>query len=163
MANRQLAPPQLDGILAAMDPLYLHLQPEHVPPELASHPFRAVIVADEAVSETWLNRIAKWIVECGCLYVFAWGIDCEKWHDSVDCAVLEVFNYGDVPDERFVMTTWHNKEPLSDALWFAGQCAFHPDIELTETIIFHIAGEPQATQMLQTYHGSQIMADEKDS
>jgi hypothetical protein len=159
----KLAPHHHDCILVAMEPRYLHLRPEQAPPELAGSPFRAVIVAEESVSETWLNTIAAWIVKSGCLYVVAWGVACEAWHDSVDWAVLEVFNYGDIPDDHFVMTTWHNNEALSEALWFAGQCAFHPDVELTETVILHIAVEARASQMLQTYRDSQVLADEKGS
>jgi acyl carrier protein phosphodiesterase len=163
VVHRRLAPYHHDCIPVGMEPRYLHLQPEQAPPVLTGSPFRAVIVADETVSETWLNKIAEWIVKSGCLYVVAWGVDCEAWHDSVDWAVLEVFNYGDIPDDHFVMTTWHSYEPLSEALWFAEQCAFHPDVELTETVILHIAVEAHAAQLLQTYRDSQVMADKKGS
>jgi hypothetical protein len=163
VAHWRLARYHLDCILVGMEPRYLHLQPEQAPPVLAGSPFRAVIVADEAVSEAWQNRIAQWIVKSGCLYVVAWGLDCETWHDSVDSAVLEVFNYGEIPNDQFVMTTWHNNEPLSEALWFAEQCAFHPDVELTETVILHIAVEARASQMLQSYRDSQVMSDETAS
>jgi hypothetical protein len=163
LAHCELAHHYRDCILVTMEPRYLHLRPEQAPPELAVAPFRAVIVAAEVVSENWLNSIAEWIVKSGCLYVVAWGVDCEKWHDSVDWAVLEVFKNGDIPDDRFVMTTWHNNEPLSEALWFVGQCAFHPDVELTETVILHIAVEERASQMQQTYRDSQIMVDEEGS
>jgi hypothetical protein len=112
------------------------------------------------VSDDWLNRIAQWIVAIGSLYVVAWGADCEKWHDSVDWAVLEAFDFGEIPDDRFVMTTWHSNEPISEAFWYAGHCAVHPDVELAETIILHVAVEAQRAAMLQTYRDSQVMADD---
>jgi len=127
---------------------------------LKAGPYRAVIIADQVVGDAWLNRVAEWIVAIGCLYVVAWGVECEKWHDAVDWAILDVFEFGDIPDDRFVMTTWHSDEPISEAFWFAGHCAIHPDIELTETIILHVAAEARCSAMMQTYHDSQVMADD---
>jgi hypothetical protein len=142
-----------------MEPRYLHLRPGQRPPELEARPFRAILLAEQSVEDAWLHEIAAWIVERGSLYVIAWGMDCEKWHDSVDWAVLEDFDYGDIPDERFVMTTWHDEEPLSEAFWFAGHCATHPDVELEETIILHIAAEAREDAVLRDYADSQSMAD----
>lgn len=143
-----------------MEPEYLHLRPGQAPPELASRPFRAIIIADEAVSEAWRSRIAAWLVEGGCLYVVAWGIDCEAWHDSADWAGLNAFNFGDIPDDCLVMTTWHAQEPLSEALWFARNCAFHPDVELNETIIIHAAEQERHSTILQAYHNGQKLAED---
>ena len=145
-----------------MEPRYLHLRPEGPLPDLMAAPYRAVIIADQAVGDDWLHRIAEWIVAIGSLYVVAWGVDCEKWHDSVDWANIdiEMFESGDIPDDRLVMTTWHSEQPISEAFWFAGHCAIHPDVELSETIILHVAAEARPTAMLQTYRDSQIMADD---
>lgn len=143
-----------------MEPRYIHLRPEDAPPDLMNAPYRTVIIASQVVSEDWLNRIAQWVVAIGSLYVVAWGVDCEKWHDGVDWAVLEVFDFGEIPDDRFVMTTWHSNEPISEAFWYAGHCAVHSDVELTETIILHVAVEAQSAAMLQTYRDSQVMADD---
>jgi hypothetical protein len=71
-----------------------------------------------------------------------------------------VFDFGEIPDDRFVMTTWHSNEPISEAFWYAGHCAIHPDVELTETIILHVAMEAQRAAMLQSYRDSQVMADD---
>lgn len=138
---------------------YLYLCSEQAFPELVTKPFRAVIVAEIEVDEVWRNQIAAKLVEVGCLYVVAWGIDCEEWHDSVDWANLEAFDY-DVPDESFVMTTWHNDEPLSEAFWFSGNCASHPDVELYDTIILHISNKEKNADMLQVYRDSQEMSDQ---
>lgn len=101
------------------------------------------------------------MLECGCLYVVAWGVECEDWHDAVDSANLERFDFGDIPDEKFVMTTWHKDEPLSEAMWFAGQCAYHPDIELGDTVILHIASEGRRKAMVEAYLASQTMPSEE--
>lgn len=140
---------------------YLHLSPDQAPPQLSSGPFRAVIVSEEEVTQDWRNRIAEWLLKSGCLYVVAWGVECEDWHDTVDWTNLEEFDFGDIPDDRFVMTTWHADEPLSEALWFAGHCAHHPDIELGQTILLHIAKAARRTEMLETYSDSQKMTSDE--
>lgn len=139
---------------------YLHLRPGDTPPLAVGRPYRAVLIAEQDASQSWRDQVASWLVESGCLYFLAWGIDCEAWHDTVDWTVLEVFDFGDIPDERFIMTTWHDKEPLSEALWFAGHCASHPDIDLVETLIIHVAPGEQRVSALQLYSDSQIMAGE---
>lgn len=139
---------------------YLHLPPDKPPPNLTSPPFRAVIVAEVKVSQDWRNRICEWLLKSGCLYVVAWGLECEVWHDTVDETNLETFDFGNIPDDKFLMTTWHTDEPLSEALWFAGQCASHPDVELDETVIIHIAAEAREAGMLESYSESQIIHDE---
>ena len=43
-----------------------------------------------------------------------WGPDCERVHDAIDLADLEWR-----PDGPWAMTTWHAREPLAEAIWFA--------------------------------------------
>lgn len=139
---------------------YLHISPGHSLPSVETRPYRAVLIAEQSVSQVWRNEVASWLLESGCLYFIAWGIDCEAWHDTVDWTNLEAFDFGEIPDDRFVMTTWHDKESLSEALWFAGNCAPHPDIELVDTVIVHIALGERRTAMLQLFRESQVMRDE---
>lgn len=139
---------------------YLHLRPNEAPPILVSRPFRAVMIAELTADQSWRSNVASWLVDSGCLYFIAWGEDCESWHDAVDWAVLEDFNFGDIPDDRLVITTWHDKEPLTEALWFAGNSASHPDVDLQETVIVHIAPEDQRAAMLQRFYGSQALAND---
>jgi hypothetical protein len=40
-------------------------------------------------------------------------------------------------------------------MWFAGQCAFHPDIELGDTVILHVAKAAREREMLDAYSASQ--------
>ena len=130
---------------------YLHLSPGQSPPDLTVGAFRAIVVVDEPVADEWRNLISDWLVSSGCLYTMAWGRDCSLWDDSVDHANLAAFDYGDVPDDRFVMTTWHENEPLSEALWFAAHGATHPDVELTRTLIVHISQAERRAQLLAAY------------
>jgi hypothetical protein len=134
---------------------YLHLSPGGAPPTLPHSPFCAVIVTEADASEDWRERITEWLVQSGCLFAVTWGQDCEKWHDSVDGANLREFDYGDIPEDRFVMTTWHEKGPVEEALWFAGQCAFHPTVTLKNTVIVDVSAEPREAAMLKAFRESQ--------
>ena len=138
---------------------YLHIHPRLPLPELAAQPFRAVLIAEQPVSEDWRNQVAAWLVKTGCLYASTWGIDCEAWHDSVDWANIDAFDFGDIPDQNFVMTTWHTDAPLSEVFWFAENCATHPTVELCETVVIHVAEEAQASRILQAYRDAQELAD----
>jgi hypothetical protein len=138
---------------------YLHLSPGDTPPDAEKGPYRAVLIADEDASQDWRNEVASWLVESGCLYFIAWGVACEAWHGTVDWTVLEAFDFDDIPDNKFVMTTWHDKEPLSEALWFAGHAASHPNIDLTRTLIVHVARDAQRETILALYDKSQAMVD----
>jgi len=140
-----------------MEPLYLHLRPEQAPPELAVRSFLAIFVAEQASDERWRTQIAEWLVESGCLYLVAWGVDCAAWHDSVDWALLDAFDSEAIPDDRFIMTTWHDGEPLSHAFWFAQHCASHPAVELGETVLVHVSPEASRTEMLNAYRDSRKM------
>jgi hypothetical protein len=140
-------------------PEYLHLIPESTPPPLDGRPLRAVLIADQSASDSWREQIADWLVAGNCLYFIAWGVACEAWHDEVDWAVLEANGYRDIPDDRFVMTTWHDKDPLSEALWFAGNCAEHPDVDLEKTVILHLAYDDQRDRILHAFQAAQDTID----
>lgn len=105
---------------------YVHLRPEDILPSIACNPVWAAIITEADASEDWRERVTEWLVQSGCLQAVAGGRGCARWHDSVDGANLMEFDYGDIPDDRFVMTIWHENEPLEEALWFAGQSAFSP-------------------------------------
>jgi hypothetical protein len=134
---------------------YLHLVPGRALPTMDARPFRAILIAEQGVEEAWRNDVATWLVDSGCLYFIAWGESCETWHDSVDWAVLDKFDFGEIPDDQFVMTTWHENEPLSEALWFVGNCASHPDIDLQETLLVHVGPTDNCTNVLAAYADSQ--------
>ena len=80
--------------------------------------------------------------------MMAWGDGCARWHDSVDWASLEEFDFGDIPDERFVMTTWHENEPLDDVFWFAQFAAQHGDVDLESALIIHVSATDARDEML---------------
>jgi hypothetical protein len=87
--------------------------------------------------------------------MMAWGLDCGSWDDSVDWANLSRFDYGDIPEEAFVMTTWHDDEPLSETFWFAGHCAEHPTSDLGHTVVLHVSPMERRADLLRAFWSAQ--------
>jgi len=112
---------------------------------------RVVVIADLEASPEWQALASTWLVRSGCLYMMAWGCGCSSWDDSVDIANLEEFGFGEIPEDRFVMTTWHTEEPLSEVFWFAKHNAFHPTVELERTLLLHVAAQDREHELLASY------------
>lgn len=87
----------------------------------------------------------------GCLYMLAWGAGCSRWDDSVDIANLEAFDYGDIPQEFDVLTTWHADEPLAECMYFAKNWATHFSVEFERTVIVHIGVQAREKELLAAY------------
>ena len=115
-----------------------------------------MVIVEMPVSPEWRDLASTWLVESGCRYMMAWGHECTLWDDSVDYANLKQFDYGDIPDDRFVMTTWHNNQPLSEGLWFAANAASHPDVALERLILIHIAPHEAQAMKLKAFSDAQL-------
>ncbi len=113
-------------------------------------PFRAVVVIDGAYSPEWQTEVSAWLVAAGCRFMLAWGKDCSSWDDSVDYAVLDVFDYGEIPDESFVDTTWHEHEPLVDVFDFA-RFGTTMDLPDSAALIVHIGIKDRRDEFLQLW------------
>lgn len=133
-------------------PAYFHLPPGSSLPEL-SHlaPFRAVVIIDTQVTPEWQAKVSAWLVRSGSLYVQSWGQDCSAWDDSVDMANIEQFDFGDIPEDQSVVTTWHANESLSEVFDYCKRHAIHPTVELSHTVLLHIVEQDNAAHMIETY------------
>lgn len=136
--------------------IYIHVAPGAALPDVVFQPSKTIVVLDAAVSPEWQNAVSDWIVHMGCLYMMAWGVDCSSWDDSVDWANLDQFDYGEIPDDQFVMTTWHEDEGLDDVFWYAKICAEHPVVKLVQTVILHIAASSRREELLRRYAAAGI-------
>ena len=133
-------------------PRYIFLKPGDLPPAVETgSPYKAVVVADVGVSTEWRNRISAWLVDTGCKYMMAWGMECSAWDSSVDEANLAAFDFGDIPERDFVMTTWHENQPVEEAFWYSQFSAKHPVLSLTDTLMIHIASENREAELLHAF------------
>jgi hypothetical protein len=131
---------------------YLQLPPGGELPALDHlSPFLAIVLAEEEVTELWQAEASRWLVASGCRYLLAWGKDCEAWHDMVEDAALEAFDYEDAPDEHKVIATWHEDEDREEVFWFAKHRAAHPSLTFKATVILDIASAGRKDQIEQEY------------
>lgn len=131
---------------------YLHLRPGTAPPALnETEPFKAVVMIEADVAPEWQYLISDWLVRSGCLYMMAWGRKCIDWDTSVDESNHALVTLGEFPEEHFVMTTWHDGDPLKEVFWFSMMCAFDDTVDLNKTYILHIAPESEAAKTLKTF------------
>src|SRR6476620_183021 len=105
-------------------PTYIHLIPGEALPLLeGASPFKAIVVVETEVAPDWQAQVSDWLIRSGCRYMMAWGENCSDWDTSVDQANLARFDYGEIPEDEFTMTTWHAKETLQETFWFSRRCA----------------------------------------
>ncbi len=132
---------------------YLRLSTDADFPDIsAMRPYRAIVVIEQKVTPQWRIIASEWLVRSGCLYMLAWGDECSLWDDLVDIANLEEFGYSEIPDEAFVMTTWHESQTLEEVFRFTKDFAIHPHVDLKQTLILHIAESDKQAVFLQMYN-----------
>lgn len=143
----------LDNEHAMQNLQYIHLCPHTSPATLiANKPFSAVVVITSEVTPEWRHEVSKWLVDEACLSMMAWGNDCSLWDDSVDVANLEAYNWGDIPDDKSVMTTWHENEPLSDVFCYANQSTFvYSGVSLDHLVILDITDKAREKTMCELF------------
>ena len=110
-----------------------------LPDILELKPFRSVLIIEDLVAEEWQLKVSDWLVASGCLYMMAWGKNCSSWDGSVDLANLKEFSNEEIPDDKLVMTTWHENEPLKDVYFFSKHSATHPEVKIDNTLLLHIS------------------------
>lgn len=130
---------------------YVHLPAGGPLPSLENEPRRVVVLVEQDVDIGWQTAVSDWIVNSGCLFLMAWGRDCSSWDDSVDIANLEQFDFGDIPDEHFVMTTWHDEDTLEDMFVFCLLLATCTGFELPTVTILHISSTDQSERILKMF------------
>jgi hypothetical protein len=124
-------------------------------------PFKAVVVLNASYPSDWQDEVSKWLVTSGCLYMMAWGADSTTWDDSVDWAVRETYPGEDTPDDKFVMTTWHDDESLEEVFWYAqfnGNFSYN-DVELVNALILDISNEDRKGEMISLFGQAESWAD----
>ena len=139
---------QVDSI---SEVVYLCLNPESELPKLSLGSFRALVMIESEVSALWQNTVSDWLVRSGCLQMMAWGLGCSSWDDSVDWANISQFAHGDIPDESFVLTSWHEDQSLQEVMHFCKHFADHPFAELRSTLLSHIVYEPREEGICSLY------------
>jgi hypothetical protein len=84
--------------------------------------FVLFLAADgRGIPDNALRERCTALLEAGARYVCVWGPDCSRIHDACDRAAGDL---GLNHDNAVIMSTWHEDEPLQEAVWFAANAAF---------------------------------------
>ncbi|MEQ8897142.1 MAG: hypothetical protein RID23_08615 [Roseovarius sp.] len=115
--------------------------------------YKCVILIDREVTPAFREEVSRALVATGCRYALAWGRECSLWDDSIDLADLERFDFGHIPDDQFVMTTWHANEPIHEPFVHAKLCAklSYDDRALTDLLVLDIGPEERAEEVRAIY------------
>jgi hypothetical protein len=65
-----------------------------------------------------ISQLVEALLRAGSSYFVCWGPDCMRVHDIVDELASYPDSEFDFPASSVVMTTWHEREPLAEALEF---------------------------------------------
>jgi len=133
------------------DLLYIHLPSGSDLPVLRSDPCRVIVLVEQDVASDWQDQVSEWIIGIGCLHMIAWGQDCSSWDDSVDWANLKAWDFEPIPDENFVMTVWHENEPMNEAFVDCRLYAFNPTIELPRIVILDVTDAARESEITDQY------------
>jgi len=110
-----------------------------------------LVIASPLVSVEQRARITSDIVESRCQYALTFGHDCELWHDLIDETCV-----GDgTTDERFLMTTWHDDEPIDDVVDFLWWNTSYEDFESQRLAVVLIGADDELEKSLRNrlaYH-----------
>ena len=115
--------------------------------------FRCLILLNRPVAEDVRHAVSTLLVARGCLFAMAFGPDSTLWDDSIDHANLAEFNYGDIPADKFVLTSWHDKEPLKETMHFAkfNSLEAYDDRPLNDILILDFSHQSRANEISDLY------------
>lgn len=77
-----------------------------------------IVVNDTTITEDERAELSAEIVRQGCRYAVCTGHGCSTWDDAIDFAFLETDPNFNPPDDRFVMTTWHENDSIEEVVEF---------------------------------------------
>ena len=70
---------------------------------------------------------------------------------DMKCPDFTEFDNGDIPEDKYVFTTWHENEPLKEVFRSSKNDAFHPIVDIQNTVIIHISSNNKEKTFLAEY------------
>jgi hypothetical protein len=77
-----------------------------------------LVVCDSSTTTEEHAALSQQIVEEGCRYAVCTGHNCELWHDLIDESFIGSDPNFNPPNDRMLMTTWHENEPIEEVVEF---------------------------------------------
>jgi hypothetical protein len=148
-----------------LTPHYVRIAPGDSFPDITKYsPFSTVVILGAEYRSDWPSEVNRWLLQSGCRYVMAWGPECEAWHDNVDRVNIDDHSLAEIPDDKFVMTTWHDNESLESVFWYAQFCAefTYDDVELNQAVLLDISPTDHEPEFLMLWEQAKTLADRED-
>jgi len=95
---------------------------------------------DAALSADEQRALSNAFVAQGCRYAVCAGLEPSSWDDSIDEAYLAMTPAGDARDPRFVMTSWHEDEPIEEVAAFFVGCTSFDDFVPARFLVVCLGG-----------------------
>ena len=96
-----------------------------------------LVISTGSITKEQRERIASDVVTSRCQYALTYGNDCQAWHDAIDLAGVDAGG----PEDRFLMTTWHDDEPIEDVVDFLWWNTSYDCFEAVRLAIVHIGSD----------------------
>ena len=123
------------------------LQSLHTPKK-----FKCLLIIETNVGGDEQLKISKWLVESGCLYMMAWGINCSSWDDSVDLASIEMNQDKEAANAGIIVTTWHDSDTLEEVIEYAKHAAItHGELD---TMVLHFSDVKREEEFATLYENA---------
>lgn len=132
-------------------PQYVRWNGDGAIPAIAnSGTLKVLIVIEKEMTGTQELDLARALIDAQAFFVCAWGLKCERMHDTVDDASLEREHLEQrLADEvPVVMTTWHSQDSLEAAFWFFRELATHPEVKLKRSLIVHVSDNDRSEEFV---------------
>lgn len=97
-----------------------------------------LVVGDAELSPTEQSLLSERFVRSGCRYAVCFGPTSSTWDDAID--MVGVMDEAEGRPSRFVMTTWHDHEPLEDTVDFFARCASFEGWSTEEYVVVVLGG-----------------------
>jgi hypothetical protein len=105
--------------------------------------FVALLFVDEKqITPVEQERLSDEIVAAGCRYAVCAGHLCSSWDDSIDMADLRRNNM-ETNEKTFVMTSWHEDEPVEDIVFHFLNVTWFDDFVPENFMVVVVGDDPE--------------------
>lgn len=100
-----------------------------------------LVIADDDISDDEQVDLSTLFVRSGCRYAVCFGPTSSSWDDSID--MVSVMDEVEGRPSQFVMTTWHDHEPLEETVDFFAEHMQCKDWSAEEYVVFILGGSDE--------------------
>lgn len=111
-------------------------------PPFGEEPFAALVWAAERTSAAHKERTCAALIASGCRYLVCGGLEAAAWEEAADITFAAQDLAGSEFEERMVMTTSHEREPVDEAVWFFIRNTGFGDHDFTRCLVLLIGDDP---------------------